>query len=77
MGLICASIYILLLILFIPFPFSSFFVASKDAAEGLTQIDFPLVQVCFQLYSAPVFGHFRSLNQLCSFLYIFRQYSHS
>ena len=46
MGLICASIYILLLILFIPFPFSSFFVGTQTTSEGLTRVDFPLAQVC-------------------------------
>ncbi|KAF8574895.1 N-acetylglucosaminephosphotransferase [Ramaria rubella] len=49
MGLICASIYILLLIIFIPFPFSSFFVETKNASEGLTQVDFPLAQLSVYL----------------------------
>jgi UDP-N-acetylglucosamine--dolichyl-phosphate N-acetylglucosaminephosphotransferase len=47
MGLICASIYILLLILFIPFPFSSFLVETKNHSEGLAKVDFPLAQVRF------------------------------
>ncbi|KAF8526101.1 N-acetylglucosaminephosphotransferase [Gautieria morchelliformis] len=49
MGLICASIYILLLILFIPFPFSSFLVETKNHSEGLTKVDFPLAQLSVYL----------------------------
>ena len=45
MGLVCASTYILLLILFIPFSFSKFF-SSKFVAEGLVADDFPHFQVC-------------------------------
>lgn len=42
MGLVCASVYILLLILFIPFAFSNFF--KQAEAEGLANV-FPHFQV--------------------------------
>jgi UDP-N-acetylglucosamine--dolichyl-phosphate N-acetylglucosaminephosphotransferase len=48
-GLICASVYILLLILFIPFLFSDFFVGqtAKHGLEGLAaaSVEFPHHQV--------------------------------
>ncbi|KAF8527515.1 N-acetylglucosaminephosphotransferase [Hysterangium stoloniferum] len=47
MGLICASVYILLLILFIPFPFSPFLM--NGHREGLTGLDFPLAQLSVYL----------------------------
>jgi UDP-N-acetylglucosamine--dolichyl-phosphate N-acetylglucosaminephosphotransferase len=46
MGLVCAAVYILLLILFIPFAFSDAFIAPKTNAEGLPASDeFPHHQV--------------------------------
>jgi UDP-N-acetylglucosamine--dolichyl-phosphate N-acetylglucosaminephosphotransferase len=49
MGLVCASVYIILLILFIPFPFShTFFPRQADQGktrEGLVVDDFPHHQV--------------------------------
>ncbi|KIJ26672.1 hypothetical protein M422DRAFT_191892 [Sphaerobolus stellatus SS14] len=50
MGLICASIYILLLILFIPFAFSRFLVESYNG-EGLSRMNFPLAQLSVYLSS--------------------------
>jgi len=50
MGLICASVYILLLILFIPFPFSRYLVESYNG-EGLSEVDFPLAQLSAYLSS--------------------------
>ncbi|TDL23139.1 N-acetylglucosaminephosphotransferase [Rickenella mellea] len=49
MGLICASIYILLLILFIPFPFSHFM--SLSTSEGLAKQEFPHFQLSVYLSS--------------------------
>jgi UDP-N-acetylglucosamine--dolichyl-phosphate N-acetylglucosaminephosphotransferase len=50
MGLVCASVYILLLILFIPFAFSDVFVDrfmnQKKSAHGLAVDEFPHYQVC-------------------------------
>jgi len=43
LGLVCAATYILLLILFIPFPFSHFL--AKSSSEGLAATEFPHFQV--------------------------------
>ncbi len=43
LGLVCAATYILLLILFIPFPFSQFL--SRSESEGLASVEFPHFQV--------------------------------
>ncbi|KAH8108709.1 N-acetylglucosaminephosphotransferase [Phellopilus nigrolimitatus] len=48
-GLVCASTYILLLILFVPFPFSRFL--AKPASEGLAATDFPHFQMSVYLSS--------------------------
>ena len=68
MGLICASIYILLLILFIPFPFSSFFVETQDKSEGLTQVDFPLAQVRCIVLHLPSHHLTKAASQLSVYL---------
>ncbi|KAG8935546.1 tunicamycin resistance protein [Tulasnella sp. 418] len=46
-GLIAAAVYILLLLLFIPFPFSDFLQSeeNKRTLEGLTKVDFPHQQL--------------------------------
>ena len=47
-GLVCASIYILLLILFIPFAFSNFilnFAEENKTHEGISVVQFPHYQV--------------------------------
>jgi UDP-N-acetylglucosamine--dolichyl-phosphate N-acetylglucosaminephosphotransferase len=49
MGLVCAAVYVVLLILFIPFPFSDTFFARQSSQgktrEGLVVDDFPHHQV--------------------------------
>ncbi|KAF7299059.1 UDP-N-acetylglucosamine--dolichyl-phosphate N-acetylglucosaminephosphotransferase [Mycena indigotica] len=52
-GLVCASIYILLLILFIPFAFSNAFSSTMSAKgpEGLSVIEFPHYQLSVYLSS--------------------------
>ncbi|EJT98666.1 N-acetylglucosaminephosphotransferase [Dacryopinax primogenitus] len=49
-GLICAAVYITLLTLFIPFPFSSFFARDRDTSlAGLAKGDFPHQQLATYL----------------------------
>jgi len=49
LGLVCAATYILLLILFIPFPFSQFL--SRSESEGLASVEFPHFQLSVYLSS--------------------------
>ena len=48
LGLVCASVYILLLILFIPFAFSDVFVNDQEnrSKHGLVITEFPHQKVC-------------------------------
>ena len=66
-GLICASVYILLLILFIPFLFSDFFTQqkSKENLEGLaaSSLEFPHLQVW---YNFTIWNHYISLTGVAS-----------
>ncbi|KAL0581027.1 tunicamycin resistance protein [Marasmius crinis-equi] len=50
-GVICASVYILTLILFIPFAFSDAFVSTRTKAEGISVKEFPLYQLSVYLSS--------------------------
>ena len=52
-GLVCASVYILILILFIPFAFSNFilnFAGEKKTHEGISVVQFPHYQVSRLLF---------------------------
>ena len=63
MGLVCASVYILSLILFIPFAFSTPIreqAIAKKASEGLVVAEFPHYQVC------PLLNSVRVANQKSS-----------
>ncbi|GLB38436.1 putative glycosyl transferase family 4 [Lyophyllum shimeji] len=54
MGLVCASVYILLLMLFIPFAFSNFimnFASQKHHLEGISVVEFPHHQLSVYLSS--------------------------
>jgi UDP-N-acetylglucosamine--dolichyl-phosphate N-acetylglucosaminephosphotransferase len=51
-GLVCAAVYILLLMLFIPFAFTDaiFHAQGKDkSSEGISVVQFPHYQVCPQI----------------------------
>lgn len=55
MGLVCASVYVLSLVLFIPFAFSSPIRAHANGhgtsiQEGITVAEFPHYQVIFQAF---------------------------
>ena len=58
MGLVCACVYILALILFIPFAFSTPIRMrangniSKLKQEGITVVEFPHYQVCYLFFSS-------------------------
>jgi len=53
MGLVCAPVYILILMLFIPFAFSNSIMHRANrspASEGINVVDFPHHQVRYLLY---------------------------
>lgn len=74
MGLVCASIYILALILFIPFAFSKPIreqAALNKSREGITVVEFPHYQVGSS-FSRVVVAEFAKKKKSC--LYIYRLY---
>lgn len=53
MGLVCAAVYILILMLFIPFAFSGSIIHRANgspASEGINVVDFPHHQASYMLY---------------------------